>query len=55
MQVFLLIVAVSLQLDGSGRPVLTKGKRPKLHFVTWTLIIDKIRIGKEEDSQRGQC
>ena len=30
MQVFLQIVAFSLQTDGSGRPVLTKGKRPKL-------------------------
>ena len=29
MQVFLQIVAFSLQLDGSGRPVLPKGKRPK--------------------------
>ena len=29
MQVFLQIVAFSLQTDGSGRPVLTKGKRPK--------------------------
>ena len=31
MQVFLQIVAFSLQNDGSGRPVLTKGKRPKSH------------------------
>ena len=30
MQVFLQIVAFSLQTDGSGRPVLTKGKRPKM-------------------------
>ena len=29
MQVFLQMVAFSLQSDGSGRPVLTKGKRPK--------------------------
>ena len=28
MQVFLQIVAFSLQTDGSGLPVLTKGKRP---------------------------
>ena len=28
MQVFLQMVAFSLQSDGSGRPVLTKGKRP---------------------------
>ena len=30
MQVFLQIVSFSLQTDGSGRPVLTKGKRPQL-------------------------
>ena len=30
MQVLLQIVAFSLQTDGSGRPVLTKGKRHKL-------------------------
>ena len=29
MQVFLPIVAFSLQIVGSGRPVLTKGKFPK--------------------------
>ena len=29
MQVFIQIAAFSLQTDGSGRPVLTKGKRPK--------------------------
>ena len=29
MQVFLQIVAFSLQIIGSGRPVLTKGKRPE--------------------------
>ena len=29
MQVFLQIVAFSLQIIGSDRPVLTKGKRPK--------------------------
>ena len=29
MQVFLEIVGFSLQTDGSGRLVLTKGKRPK--------------------------
>ena len=28
MQVFIQIVLFSLQTDGSGRPVLTKGKRP---------------------------
>ena len=30
MQVFLQIVAFSLQIIGSDRPVLTKGKRPKI-------------------------
>ena len=30
MQAFLQIVAFSLQTDGSGWPVLTKGKRPKI-------------------------
>ena len=30
MQVFLLIVAFSLQTDVSGRVVLTKGKHPKI-------------------------
>ena len=34
MQVFLQIVAFSLQTDGSGRPVLTKGKRPTVTSIT---------------------
>ena len=33
MQVFLQIVAFSLQTDWSGRPVLTKGKRPRIFFI----------------------
>ena len=44
MQVFLQIVAFSLQNDGSGRPVLTKGKRIKIHslgfskyFLLWMI------------------
>ena len=32
MQVFLQIVAFSLQTDWSGQPVLKKGKRSKFHF-----------------------
>ena len=32
MQLFLQIAAFSLQTDGSGWPVLTKRKRPKIHF-----------------------
>ena len=36
MQVFLQIVSFSLQTDRSGRPVLTKGKRPKIrHMLLW--------------------
>ena len=31
-QVFLQIVAFCLQNDGSGQPVLTKGKRPKIYY-----------------------
>ena len=38
MQVFLEIVGFSLQTDGSGRPVLTKGKRPKLRTPNAALI-----------------
>ena len=42
MQVFLHIVAFSLQTGGSGRPVLTKGKRLKFLVKKAIIIIEPI-------------
>ena len=45
MQVFLQIVAFSLQTDWSGQPVLSKGKCPLKNFreIAWFFIYTKLR------------
>ena len=56
MQVFLPIVAFSLQTDGSGRPVLIKGKRPKFQSVCefMSLAHDKLSLEKYIATKSGE-
>ena len=51
MQVFLLIVAFSLQTDGSGRVVPTKGKHPKIktsNIILYLLMLLSLFIERSE-------
>ena len=50
MQVFLQIVAFSLQTDGSGRPVLTKRKRPLVRYIELYSVLDFLQITIESNS-----